>query len=413
MNATIQALGSLFLLSIAASCGTSPSGSSAASDDPLANCPVVGQYVQVGNDRVLSCDQQLLKDTVRIPLSYFAEDFELVKLDNRDEALVGQTGVTISDNYILAHSGYPPTAFKLFDRKTGAFIGDVGAVGQGPGEYQFVYDAQIDEEKGRIYLAPWQTDKLLIYDLKGKYTKHLQFYARLPKMKFQIDNEKGTLTIATLPWPKMPGFILQLDTLAKPIQKVTNVQTVTPNFNSEVINDRNCPGVFDVSIYSMDPPRVDSLYHYDAEQNRLVPVFTFNMTTTDPVPWHGYSEWPDYFTGNYSGPPVVRKTEHGTVSTPGETFHYIVDKATGKGAFLKIYNDYFGNLDMGYPSGLFRNGAYCQNIEPGNLLESIETALKDKTLSDAMRKRLTDLQADINENDNNYVLIYKLKDKNK
>ena len=137
------------------------------------------------------------------------------------------------------------------------------------------------------------------------------------------------------------------------------------------------------------------------------------MTTTDPVPWHGYSEWPDYFTGNYSGPPVVRKTEHGTVSTPGETFHYIVDKATGKGAFLKIYNDYFGNLDMGYPSGLFRNGAYCQNIEPGNLLESIETALKDKTLSDAMRKRLTDLQAGIDENDNNYVLIYKLKDKNK
>ena len=394
MNATIQAFGSLFLLSIAASCGTSPSGSSAASDDPLANCPVVGQYVQVGNDRVLSCDQQLLKDTVRIPLSYFAEDFELVKLDNRDEALVGQTAVT-------------------FDRKTGAFIGDVGAVGQGPGEYQFVYDAQIDEEKGRIYLAPWQTDKLLIYDLKGKYTKHLQFYARLPKMKFQIDNEKGTLTIATLPWPKMPGFILQLDTLAKPIQKVTNVQTVTPNFNSEVINDRNCPGVFDVSIYSMDPPRVDSLYHYDAEQNRLVPVFTFNMTTTDPVPWHGYSEWPDYFTGNFSGPPVVRKTDHGTVSTPGETFHYIVDKATGKGAYLKIYNDYFGNLDMGYPSGLFRNGAYCQNIEPGNLLESIETALKDKTLSDAMRKRLTDLQAGIDENDNNYVLIYKLKDKNK
>ena len=68
---------------------------------------------------------------------------------------------------------------------------------------------------------------------------------------------------------------------------------------------------------------------------------------------------------------------------------------------------------MGYPSGLFRNGAYCQNIEPGNLLESIETALKDKTLSDAMRKRLTDLQAGIDENDNNYVLSYKLKDKNK
>lgn len=414
MNATIQALGSLFLLSIAASCGTSPSGSSTASDDPLANCPVVGQYVQVGNDRVLSCDQQLLKDTVRIPLSYFAEDFELVKLDNRDEALVGQTAVTISDNYILTHSGYPPTAFKLFDRKTGAFIGDVGAVGQGPGEYQNIYCAQIDEANGRIYLLPWSRVELLTYDLTGKALEPIKLCLGCPKAVFQVDAQKGIISFVLLPMQGAPAVTWTQDMEGKRLSYIKPGHLeVPPTYNNEVISAFNLPGVFDVNILCIDPTRVDSLYRFDIEGNRLVPTFTMNFTNKDDIPWHGYYEWPDYFTGNYSGPPVVRKTEHGTVSTPGETFHYIVDKATGKGAYLKIYNDYFGNLDMGHPSGLFSNGYHVENVEPGNLLESIETALKDKTLSDAMRQRLTDLQAGIDENDNNYVLIYKLKDKNK
>ncbi len=111
MNVTIQTFGSLRLLSIATSCGNS-----------LADSPIVDRYVQVSNDRILSCDQQPLKDTVRIPLGYFAEYFERLKLDNRDEALVGQSGITISENYLLTHSSYPPTVFKFFDRKTGAFI---------------------------------------------------------------------------------------------------------------------------------------------------------------------------------------------------------------------------------------------------------------------------------------------------
>lgn len=64
----------------------------------------------------------------------------------------------------------------------------------------------------------------------------------------------------------------------------------------------NIPGVFDFGILCIDPTRPDSLYRYDIENNRIYPTFTFKHVATDPIPWHGYNEWPDHFTGQYSGP---------------------------------------------------------------------------------------------------------------
>ena len=66
-------------------------------------------------------------------------------------------------------------------------------------------------------------------------------------------------------------------------------------------------------------------------------------------------------------------------------------------------------MEIGYPSYAFSNGYYIRNIEPGNLMTDIENALKNQDITDEMRKKLADLQASIDENDNNYVMIAKLK----
>lgn len=55
------------------------------------------------------------------------------------------------------------------------------------------------------------------------------------------------------------------------------------------------------------------------------------------------------------------------------------------------------------------NGYYIRNIEPGNLMTDIENALKNQDITSEMRKKLTDLQNTIDDNDNNYVMIAKLK----
>lgn len=408
MNRKTNLLTALLIGMTATSCGTASKDSSQGKD-PLANCPVVGEYVQAGNDKILSGKEALLADTVRIPLSYFADEMEIIKLDGRDEALVGQSGVTVSDNYLLVHSGYPPKAFKLFDRK-GNYITDVGAVGEGPGEYRTVYSAQIDEKHQRIYLMPWQSDKLLVFDMQGQALEPIPLGIRCPKAIIKVDANKETVTVISLPWPQLPSFIWTQDMTGKHLQDIAPGHlAVTPNFNTEVCSYSNIGDMTDFSLYCMDPTRVDSLYQYDMTGNRLQPVFTFHHKAADPVPWHAYCEWPNHFVGNFSGPPVIQQHEHGTSMTPGETFHYIIDKKTGKGAYFKMYNDYFGNLEIGYPSYTFSKGYFIRNMEPGVLLEEIGKALKNKDISEEMRTKLTELQGSISEEDNNYVFIARLK----
>ncbi len=405
MNKTMTFLGSLLIATIATSCGTGSKDLAENTNDPLANSPIVGQYVQVGTDKVMACDQKLLADTVRIPLSFFTEEMELVKLDNRDEALVGQTGVTVSDNYILVY-GSRQNPFKLFDRK-GKFLTNIGAIGQGPGEYQMVYDAKLDEANNRIYILPWNASQLLVYDLQGNVLDPIPLCLRCPKAKFNVDLSGGKVSVVLLPFKGYPAVAWTQDLEGKRIDFIEPGHLEAPqDFSNEVTAGFNIPGVFDVNILCIMPTRVDSLYRYASDKNRLIPTFTLNFANTDKIPWHGYGEYPHHFVGNFSEPPV--EVSPGSW-TNGQTFHYIVDKETGKGSFFTLYNDYFGNLEIGYPSSAFFNGYYTRNIEPGNLMTDIENALKNQDITAEMRKKLTDLQASIDENDNNYVMIAQLK----
>lgn len=405
MNKTMTFLGSLLIATIATSCGTGSKDLAENTNDPLANSPIVGQYVQVGTDKVMACDQKLLADTVRIPLSFFTEEMELVKLDNRDEALVGQTGVTVSDNYILVY-GSRQNPFKLFDRK-GKFLTNIGAIGQGPGEYQMVYDAKLDEANNRIYILPWNASQLLVYDLQGNVLDPIPLCLRCPKAKFNVDLSGGKVSVVLLPFKGYPAVAWTQDLEGKRIDFIEPGHLEAPqDFSNEVTAGFNIPGVFDVNILCIMPTRVDSLYRYTSDKNRLIPTFTLNFANTDKIPWHGYGEYPHHFVGNFSEPPV--EVSPGSW-TNGQTFHYIVDKETGKGSFFTLYNDYFGNLEIGYPSSAFFNGYYIRNIEPGNLMTDIENALKNQDITAEMRKKLTDLQASIDENDNNYVMIAQLK----
>ena len=405
MNKTMTFLGSLLIATIATSCGTGSKDLAENTNDPLANSPIVGQYVQVGTDKVMACDQKLLADTVRIPLSFFTEEMELVKLDNRDEALVGQTGVTVSDNYILVY-GSRQNPFKLLDRK-GKFLTNIGAIGQGPGEYQMVYDAKLDEANNRIYILPWNASQLLVYDLQGNVLDPIPLCLRCPKAKFNVDLSGGKVSVVLLPFKGYPAVAWTQDLEGKRIDFIEPGHLEAPqDFSNEVTAGFNIPGVFDVNILCIMPTRVDSLYRYASDKNRLIPTFTLNFANTDKIPWHGYGEYPHHFVGNFSEPPV--EVSPGSW-TNGQTFHYIVDKETGKGSFFTLYNDYFGNLEIGYPSSAFFNGYYTRNIEPGNLMTDIENALKNQDITAEMRKKLTDLQASIDENDNNYVMIAQLK----
>lgn len=50
--------------------------------------PTVAAEVKTNGTTLMVCDWTAVKDSIHLPLSYFIEDLEIVKLDNKDEALV-------------------------------------------------------------------------------------------------------------------------------------------------------------------------------------------------------------------------------------------------------------------------------------------------------------------------------------
>lgn len=392
-------MGSLVLL-LGAACQDSDKSTFS---NGLENAPVVGSFVQVGDDKVLSCEQKLLTDSVHLPLSFLTEKAEIVRLDNRDEALVGQSRVLVSDNYLLVWNN-KQNPFKLFDRK-GKFLTTIGSYGQGPNEYLNVYDACLDEKNNRIYILPWQSAQILAYDLQGNPQPTIPLCLRVPKGTFHIDHKDSTVAVALLPFQGLPAVAWTQDFHGNKKAHIAPGHLTAPqDFSNEVYTYDNVPGVFDLNILCIIPTRVDSLYHYDYRNNRLRPCFTLNFIE-DPIPWHGYTELPNHYMGDASYP--VKESENITVSSAPS--NYIIDKKTGKGAFFRLYNDFLGDTEIGWPIYSFRNGYFVQNMEPANLIGMLEGALKSDKLSDKKKQELTALSESIHENDNNIVILAKLK----
>lgn len=365
----------------------------------LDECPVVGSVVQVGENAVVACDQKLLKDTILMPLSSLAEELEIIRLDSKEDALVSEGDVQVTDNYILVR-GNKQTPFKLFDKK-GNFLTTIGAFGQGPGEYTQVYNYRINEQANRIYLLQWQINKLLAYDLQGNSLTDIPLSIKTPKASFMVNEADSTVAVVVLPFPGLPAVAWSQDFNGNPKNHIEPGHLAVPHdFSNEVMSGNNT-SEFDVNIMCIMPTRVDSLYHYDYKNNKMRPCFTMKLIQ-DPAPWHMYSELPRHFIGNASLPVQVAPGMFES-SAP---IHYVVDKQTLKGSYCKFINDYLDNEEI-WPA--FSNGYYVRNVDPNNFKEQLENSLKKENLTPEMKTKLQDLKNSILENDNNYILVARLK----
>lgn len=375
------------------------------------NAPVVAERV----GELITLDPTLLKDTIVFPLSFFVEDLQIVMLDARDEALVYPTQVMLSDNYILVQSGKKeassfeewqstiPMPCKLFD-KTGRYIADIGAIGQGPGEYNMIYSMQIDEAGQRIYLLPWQSDKILVYTLDGEVLEPIRLPYAANKGIFHVEGDR--VTVGILPFPEIPSVVWTQSLTGEVVYEIpASHLEMEFDFSNEIESKQNTTAM-DLAFWFW-PARVDSLYHIDKKMGTLVPRFTANFKENKVKP-HSYVEWPNYFAGNTST--IVTITDGEGVRQEGEKpAYYIVDKETLRGAFFRIENDFMGGEDMDFPIYQFNHGYYSRNMDPGNLEEWIEKCLKSETLTEAMRTKLTDILQAIGPDDNNYVVYAKMK----
>ncbi len=372
-----------------------------ASNNALNEMNVVATKEKSGSGELISCDITKLNDTVTLPLSLFAHELQIVKLDNRDEALVGVTTTLVSDNYILTRNRRN-TPFKLFD-KNGKFLSTIGSYGQGPNEYLNVYDEYLDEKSGQIFILPWQAQKVLRFDLQGNPLEPIPLQYPVPKGKIFVNAAKSTISVFMLPFNPVPVVAWTQDFAGNMIDSIPSGHlAVSPDFSNEVQCDKNT-NAFDCSLFVFYGNKPDSVYHYNIDKNKLEPRFTLDFKDR-PRKIHWYSELPNHFIGNLT----IEKKLTDNLSTTEYPAKFIVDKKSLKGAFYKVYNDYLGDMPMAWPT--FYNGYFVENVEPGELKAKLEAQLKqNNALNEKERERLQEILDGIDENDNNYILYAKLR----
>lgn len=352
---------------------------------------------------LIVCDGSKLKEVITIPLSAFTEELQIVKLDDADDALVKETSVEVGEKYFLI-KGQREIPFKLFEKKTGKFVANIGAFGQGPGEYQNIYDQQLDEENNRIYLLPWSTKQLLVYDLQGNSLPPIPLCFGAPKGHFKVDTKAATVIVSALPFEGQKAVVWQQTLTGELLKSVEPGHLSVPrDFSNEMgVYKNGTDYIFNVFTFE---PRPDSVYRYDITNNTIIPVFTMDFKIA-ALPIHSYTKNNRYYFGDYSEP---KKLTDNLTTTQNHQY-YFVDKKTLKGSFFNLKNDFLGDLDISYAIYAISGDYYVHNADPGNLKDDLEKILEEnKKMTPEMRKKLTKLKDSITENDNNYILYAKIK----
>jgi hypothetical protein len=368
----------------------------------LDNCSVVAHQTGSGDEALVVCDLALVKDTLDFPISELLSSFGIIRLENTDEALTGAAGdghISVSDNYIGIFT-YKGGGYKLFDNK-GKYISMISSSGSGPDEYNMALcDSYIDEKNQKIYLLSYIASKILVFDFDGKPQKHIPLSYVTNKGRFIVHPEKETVTMMVTPFPDSPSVIWEQDFNGNILQEMPSPeQFIVNDYNNEVWESLNTDYT-DFSIFYFRTLQ-DTLYHYQSDNNRLLPAFTIHFgNETQP---HYYIELPNHYLAW-----VNLKVEDDGSGIP----HFpqiLIDKKTLRGSYINIKFDEVGNIEGPWLVS-FSRGYITANMEPYALKEQLEAALSHpEKLSLEVQQRIKKLYDSITDDDNNIIFVGKLK----
>ena len=376
------------------------------------------------SEELLSFDVSTLEDKeYEIKLSDLMESVEIVQLDNSTEEAFGRTwDVEISDNYIA--TGNVAENVKLYHRKSGKYIGNVGKRGQGPGEYTNIWDITINEEDKRIYLWPNMRDYIYSYDMNGKFIEEETIL--LPegygtRGTMFPDRKTNELVVLGTPY----GYY-QRENITHEGKKVAcwvqdfqgNLKFSIPADNYTIPRGSSHSWAShpnrESSIYSYtlrtikSEMRRDTVYHYHSKDNLLYPVYTTNYPHEDNYVIASLESPLHYYTVH-----ATYKKRRSTNPENLEGYKVLqVDKKTLAGKYIRVVNDYLGNIPIILYDFLFSvKNEYATIIyDPLDLKEQLEEALDTNTeMSEEVRKRVVSMKNSLTEDDNDILVICKFK----
>ena len=357
--------------------------------------------------KFISVDIQNIKEEVELPISELTDSLEIIQLDS---ILKGFVGIRIITDHYIGVILYDPSNFLLFNRQ-GKFITSIGSEGYGPGEYQALYHAQLDEKAQRAYLIPLTAKQILTYDLKGRFLPKecIKLSYLSPKSYFYVDHDEKRVTVINLPFSKEEPIAWVQDFKGNIYQKIAAKHlALRPDYSNEIITSHNTQA-FDFNILAFIQRQSDTLYHFDRQENKIIPKLTLNAPRQPGKIIYSYLELPlDYF---------IRLSTIQMGNNPytdiSNTSFAQVNKKTQQSQYVKIVNDYLGGIDF-VPSTLFdsfRNGYFAYPQDAMTLREQLTEALENPDLLPEVRTRISNLLRQLKEKDGDVMMIGKLKGK--
>ena len=369
--------------------------------------------VSVNQDGVYTVSLEGLKPVRKIiPLSMLVDDCILVPLESSEEAYVKPMITTITEKYIGIAQGHKDAdgTFKLFGR-SGKFLCTLDSIDANT----LIYDVIIDDKNELIYLAHWFGDNISVYDTSGQFVKDIDAPQILCQPVMFLSDDILTIvhTPVDHPSPIYSGhnvaeaMVFQFDVntgeLLKKLAPPAHLIVEYPG-DGFIYTVRNTPGKIYAHLYyhaRKGGDYRDSLFHFDMQKDKILPVFTMTYNITDlPIdPMYSLSRKPHFYHLN-KDLIMTELGEKGLVAT------YLSSQTS---SWVRILNDYFGNLPVPIYRPNFSNGYFVHNMKPEDLIKEIKTRLSEKSCTEDDRKKLNEMLSTLKEGDNNVVFIGKLK----
>lgn len=348
--------------------------------------------VKLDDTSIVVLDEEKVTEKKIVKLSELIDDFQIIRFEDKDEAFFKANWMYFSDNYIcVKQSGAP---IKLFE-KSGKYIGNVGNVGQGPGEYKLIYDVLLDEKAESIYVTSFSGEYVLRYDLTGNYLDNIRLGGNINKGRLFSDS--SVLSLVHLCFKDREDKFTGANIL---IQDPDSIQYVyvegiasamtdkngkRQGFNDEIWSYRN------VGDFPFMMTHTDTLYHYNSQANKIQAAFTMTMNPEKKGDsFFIFNEWPhNYF-----------------VTIVGGDRNILVDKESLTAYEVEFINDFMGNMEC-YPT--CQDGYFYQNWEPVQLKDKLEEVLSSGDCPENQKSKLESFIQTLNENDNNILFLGKLK----
>ncbi|MFI3261358.1 MAG: 6-bladed beta-propeller [Rikenellaceae bacterium] len=369
----------------------------------LVSCQETAIQVATLENGVICVEASNVKDTLTMKLSNLVEDIEIVQLESSLEAYVSENSpIAISENYIGAGGN---NQLKLFNRKTGEFLTNIGTVGNGPGEYmKGTNTLYINEKRNAIFVVNFMGTKgIYEYDLQGNYKRTIPLANKnnMAYYNISIDDNKDLISAF--------GFSRNVIVWQQDFEGNYIKEDVSIAFESKkpkVPYTRISNDFFNICVNQYHDLQ-DTLYSYDKEKHAINPVFTMKLNNfsecdkfIDTKTISDYIETPKYFIT------TIRNIEKGNRGmTQIFDKHIFINKNNLSGNIVKLNNDYLYNSEI---DKIKVTGEYLYNILAAEkLLEILENATDEqrKGTSSKALKKLDQISDNLDE-ESNVTLIF-------